>query len=306
MKIFKHRGDIYISKYGYKSSREERILITLLVAIVVLTIVFLGIMAHHYSSFAEFIAGDEVTVSEPVVDEEIALPDISGKFNFLVMETDDEQSSIHYIYLVQMNADSKAYKACTLLPDMVIDGKSIEDLYITGGGALVQSTLVSYLGIDIDYYIAFTNSNFVEFVSKMGSFVYPNTETIKFSGGTEDDTYSLRISDGEQNLTGNDTSNLMRYYSNEKVNFNITNEIVLYGITQLFNESNFNDSEKLFRLMLTNSSTNITVRNFEDGKNILMVFCLKNTDITVYSCNAEYNGKKLTNEGLKDIKGYFN
>ncbi len=306
VKIFKHRGDIYISKSGYKSSREERILLSLLAVIVVLTLIFLAIMGHKYSSFAEFIAGDDITIEQTEVYNEVNLPDISGRTNFLVFETDDEQSVIHYAYLVQMDCDTMSYKACTLDPKLTIDGDSLYDIYLSGGGALLQSRLTSVLGTNIDYYFGFENSDMVEFINSLGTIIYPMNESIKFNSGADDDSYSIRISDGEQRLGGNDISNLLRYYSNENMNISTSNEILLYALTQLFNADNFEKCDQLFRQMVTNSSTNITVRDFENGKDSIMVFCYKNSDITIYSCSPDYAKHQLSSNDLQDIKGYFN
>lgn len=306
MKIFKHRGDIYISKAGYKNSREERILLSLLAVIVVLTISFFAILGIKYDSFADFIAGDDVTVEQIEIQDDMTLPEISGRTNFLIMETDDEESVIHYLYLVQMDCDNMAYKTCVLSPNMDINGSTALDLFLSGGGALVQSSLVSYLGIDIDYYISFQRSDMVEFLNSFGNFIVPMKDEIMFNSGYDDDSYSIRIGDGEQTISGSDASNLMRYYSNEKVNLSTANEIVLYGLTQLFNADNFERCDQLFRLMISNSSSNITVRDFENNKNDIMVFCHKNTDIIVYSCAPKYSGKKLTDKSLQEIKGYYN
>lgn len=306
MKIFRHRGDIYISKAGYKNSREERILLSLLAVIVVVTIAFLVLLNSRYDSFADFIAGDDVTVEQTEVVDDIALPDISGRTNFLVIETDDEESVIHYMYLVQMDCDNMAYKACSLSPNMDINGSSALDLYLTGGGALVQSSLVSYLGIDIDYFVDFERSDMVEFLNSFGTFIVPMQDSIMFNSGYDDDSYSIRIGDGEQTISGSDASNLLRYYSNEKINFATANEVILYGLTQLFNADNYERCDQLFRLMITNSSSNITVRDFENNKADIMVFCHKNTDIIVYSCVPKYNGKKLSDKSMQEIKGYFN
>lgn len=306
MKIFKNRGDIYISKSGYKSSREERILLSLLAVIVVLTLVFLAIMGHKYSSFAEFIAGDDVTIEQTEEYNEINLPSISGRNNFLVFETDDEQSVIHYAYLVQMDCDTMSYKACTLDPRLTIDGDSLFDIYLSGGGALLQSKLTSVLGTNIDYYIGIENSDMVEFINSLGTVIYPMNESIKFNSGTDDDSYSIRIGDGEQKISGNDICNLMRYYSNEKQNIATANEILLYSLTQLFNTENFDRADQLFRLIVTNSTTNITVRDFENGKDSIMVFCYKNSDITIYSCSPKFAKHKLSATDIQDIQGYFN
>ncbi len=305
MKIFKNRGDIYISKAGYKSSREERILITLLVIIVVITIAFAVVLANKYDSVKDFFAGDSVTVTQ-VENKEEELPKISGKTNFLILETDQDETVIHYIYLLQADKDYLSYKVCAFMPDMMIDGESIYNIFLHGGGASLQTKLTAYFGFDIDFYASFDHDSFVEFVGKLGKFTYPSNENVRFNGGKDDDEYAIRISEGEQTLDSTDLSNLLRYYSTEKQNLNRVNEIILYGITQLFNEENYEDSEALFRLFINSSTTNITVRNAQDEKNALLVFCKKNTDITVYSAKTEYDGKKiLTQESVKEIKGYF-
>lgn len=308
MKIFKHRGDIYVSKSRYKSSREERILITLLILIVAVTIVFVTLLSSKYSSFSQFIAGDEVSVSTTVADEndDISLPSISGKGNFLIYETDDEQSVIHYAYILQIDADDMAYKTCAISPDTKIDGKSIYSIYSTGGGAALQNKLTSYLGIDIDYYVGFKKGDFVEYENKFGSFVYPSKESVNYDGGEKEDTYSVRIKEGEQKLQAIDVTNLLRYYIADKKNYTLANEIILYGYTSLFNSDNYENSETLFRHLMSSSNTNITVRDFENNKEVLFVFSKKNTDVTIYSCEVKYKNNTLTQESIKEMKGYFN
>lgn len=305
MKIFKNRGDFYIPKSGYKSSREERILVCILAVIVILTIIFIVLLSQKYSSAAEFFAEGEISTTVESNVDDIVLPSISGKTNYLIMETDKEQSVIHYIFLVQTDKDSLAYKVTALSPDMKIDDSSLIDIFELGGGAALQTQLTEYFGFEIDYYAQFIIEDFIEFANKMGTFVYPSNEEIRFSGGKGDDTYTIHINEGEQNISGKELSNLLRYYSSDKVKYSAANEIMLYALTELLNQDNFNDSESLFRLFISSSSTNITVRDFENGKNALQVFCYKNNDITVYSASAVYDSNILTQDSVKEIKGYF-
>ena len=304
MKIFKNRGDIYIPKSNYKKSKEETILKVLLAVIIIFTVVFLALLNHKYSSVANFFGDGEITTTQIALNEK-ELPKISGKTNFLVFETDDNKELIHYILLVQADKDSKAYKVCSLSPKTKIDNESILDIYLNGGGASLQTKLTEYFGIEIDCYAEFDNSSFVEFVSKMGSIIYNSYEDIRFSGGKENDKYTIRLSEGEQSINSRELSNLLRYYSEEKKNFKIENEIFISAITQLFNEENYEDCDSLFRLFIKSSSSNITVRDFENEKNALTVFCLKNTDITVYSAQTQYEKNVLTPQSVKEIKGYF-
>lgn len=306
MKLFKHRGDIYISKTGYKSSREERILIVLLVFIIIFTIAFLVLLGRQYNSVADFFTDGEITTTEVAnMAEDDMLPIIHGKTNYLVMETNDENTELHYLFLVQADSDSLAYKVTSFSPDMVANGKTLLDVYLTGGGAAVQSYLTEYFGFNIDYYAQFKMSDFVEFTNKMGSFIYPISDDIKFDGGNEDDNYTLRLKEGENKIDGKRLSNLLRYYCKDKPNYVNANNVILYALTGMFNAENYEKSEQLFRLFISNSSTNITVRDFENNKDNVMVFCKKNTDITIYSSASVYENNELDHDSMQNIKGYF-
>lgn len=305
MKIFKHRGDIYIGKSSGKKSREEHILLILLAIVVIFTAVFFGILSQKYSSVKEFFAGDSVTVTEQVSENE-ELPQISGKSNFLILETDDEESVIHFAFLVQADKDTQSYKVCTLSPNTDIDGQSLYDLYSLGGGATVQTKLTAYLGINIDYYAAMKTDDFIEFVNKLGTYVYPSSEVIKFNNDDSNDKYSVRLGKGEQKLSGSETSDLLRYYSNDNVDYSKANQVILYGLTELFNADNFDNAQAVFRLFINSATTNITVRNFQDNIDALEVFCKKNSDISVYSANIKYSKNNvLTQKSVQEIKGYF-
>lgn len=305
MKIFKNRGDIYISKSGYKNSKEEQILLSLLAVILIFTIVFLGLLSHRYSSASQFFGEGEVETTQNANTDEIALPEISGKTNFLIFETDEMNETIHYIYLLEADKDTLAYKVCSLSPDTKIGTQSIREIFSLGGGASLQTKMTEYFGFEIDYYAQFTTNNFVEFINDFGSFIYPSNEEIKFSGGSGDDTYTIHIKEGEQTIDGKELSNLLRYYSLDKPNFERSNEIILYALTNLFNPENYEDTQALFRLFISSASTNITVRDFENGKDAIQVFCYKNTDITVYSCTAQYEKNIISQNSVQEIKGYF-
>lgn len=307
MKIFKHRGDIYISKSDYtKSSGETKILMALLMVIVAVTLVFVVMLSQKYSSVAQFFADGKVTTSQVQNADDTVLPKVSGKTNYLIIETDDNKKTVHYLYLLQADKDNLAYKISVLSPKMDINGSTPNEIINEGGGALLQSKLAEYFGFEIDYYAQFETNKFVQFANKLGNFVYISPREIKYDVKSEDDAYALHISEGEQIIDGKQLSDLIRYYSNDDLNLTAANEAMLYAITELFNTENFNDCEALFKLFIHCSSTNITVRDFEKGKDALQVFCYKNTDITIYSSTPQYDGDVLTQDSMQDIKGYFN
>ena len=95
MKIFKNRGDIYISKSKGIKSAEERVLLIILAIIVILTIAFVVMLSQKYSSVAEFFVGEDVSVSDLAVDDMESLPQISGKSNYLTFADVGSYSEIN-------------------------------------------------------------------------------------------------------------------------------------------------------------------------------------------------------------------
>ncbi len=306
MRLFKNRGDIYIPKTGKSNSKEAKILFVFLFFIVIFTVVFVVLLNGRYKNAAEFFGEGEVSVTENSEFNEVNLPSVTGKTNFLILETDDENEIIHYIFLLQADKDNFAYKAAALSPDMKLDKTSIKEVYETGGGAALQTKLTEYLGIEIDYYAEFENSSAVDFLGKLGTIIYPANSDIRFSGGSGTDKYTIHINEGEQKLSATEMTNLLRYFSNEKHNYSAECELVLRIMTGLFNQKNFESSESLFRLFIKSCKSDITVRDYENGKNSIYVFCMKNTDITVYTVQTKYDENKvLTQKALKEIKGYY-
>lgn len=306
MKLFKNRGDIYISKNSLNASKQAKILYILLFLIIVFTVTFVVLLSQRYHTVAEFFAKGEVTATEvTAVSGENDLPKIEGKTNFLIMETDDAETELHYLFLLQADKDNLAYKTAALPLEMTIDGTPLNDIFQQGGGAALQKQLAQVLGFEIDYQVQFKASSFVEFANKLGSFLYVANEEIRFSGGGKDDSYSLHVNPGEQTLAGRDINNLLRYYAQEEENYAAENELILRFFTGLLNEENYENSEALYRLFVKSANTDITVRDFENGKNALMVYCKKNADITVYSVVAETEDTVLTSKCEKELRGYF-
>lgn len=307
MRIFKNRGDIYIPKSGYKSSKEEQILLSLLGVVVVFTVAFVIIMGNQYDfSMKNFFASDKVIEQQQEISTTATLPAISGKSNYLVVETNDKKDTVFYALLIQADRDNIAYKATILSPQTVIGTKSINQSFADGGIQGLFADMNNYFGFDINYYAHFTTSTFKDFVGDLGTFLYPSPESFKFSGGQGADEYSVRINEGESTINAKNFSNLLRYYVNEAKTYAIPNEIVLYALVGLIDEESQEDAQELFRTFIDDCSTNITVRDFASATDAMTVFTKSTDSIKVYSCVAQYDQNfTLTQESLKDIKGYF-
>lgn len=309
MKIFKNRGDIYVSKSGYKSSKEERILLALLGVCVAFTIVFVIVLGNKYDySIKKFFATDKVTqIVDENEDVSEQIPVISGKTNYLMIETNDDKNCVFYAALIQADGDNLAYKVTTLNPQTKIQGKTINDIFLKDGIKKLHEVVGDYFGFKVDYYVQFTHSSFKDFIDSLGTFLYPSSETLKFSGGQGNDQYSVRISEGEQKINSKTYSDLLRYYVNEKQNFEIANEIMLYSFMGLINENNNEKAEKLFRIFISDTITNITVRDYANSAEKISIFSKNTQNVKVYSCVAAYDGEyNLTQEAMSNIENYFN
>ncbi len=305
MKIFKNRGDIYVPK-SVRASKQAKVLYLLLAFIVVFTAVFIGFLSKNYNSAAEFFAKGELTVTEELTDSAAQLPKISGKTNYLIIGTDNDYDSIHFIFFLQADKTNKAYKAACISPKTVINNQSVQKIYKNSGVLELEKRLVEYFGFEFDYYALFDDSSFVEFVNKLGTFVYASGMEIDYSGGKEDDKYTLKINQGEQKISGRETANLLRYFSEKEKNFALENELVLRAMTGLITENNYDRADLLFRLFMKSAKTDVTVRDFETAKDSIKVFSTLSNEITLYSSNAQYDDKNvLTQSSLSGIKGYF-
>jgi anionic cell wall polymer biosynthesis LytR-Cps2A-Psr (LCP) family protein len=223
------------------------------------------------------------------------------------METDDSNQLIHYLFLLQADKDNLAYKVCALSPSMRLGEKNISEIYADGGGAALQIKMTEYFGLNINYYAQFKTASFVQFTEKLGSFIYNSNEKIRFSGGSGDDKYTIHIDEGESTIKGRDIANLLRYFSQEKENYEAENELILRAVTQLFNEENLEKDEQLFRLFIKSVKTDITVRDFENGKDAVYVFCQLSNDITLYTVQAQVDETNtLVPSSAQEIKSYFN
>lgn len=304
MRIFKNRGDIFFSKTNKEKSTEQKILISALVFIVSFTIVFVTAFAIKYDfSAKKFFKPESLqTTSADSINNEISLPEVSGKNNFVVMVSD--KNRLLFVYLLQVDMDSVSYKLTTLKPDTIADGKGLDEIFVSGDAENTKLACESLIGTDFDYYISFERDKFIEIFNDFGNIKYPMLEEIKYKNNTSAVPYSVKIKDGEQNLSGNDVVNLVRYYlENDKQSF--ANDLLLTCLVQQVNSDNLEKSDTLFRNFIKSVDTNISVKNYSLCTDSLLVLSNERTGVSIYNAPAQYKADKITDESLREVKGYF-
>ncbi len=109
MRIFKNRGDIYFSKTNKKKSTEQKILLIALTVIVLFSVVFMFIVgAKNDFSAKKFFEPEDLSTTAAAEESTIALPQVSGKTNYIVTVSEDE--NLLFVEMIQVDLDNKSYK----------------------------------------------------------------------------------------------------------------------------------------------------------------------------------------------------
>lgn len=307
MRIFKNRGDIYFSKTNKEKSKEQKILFIALIAIIAVTVIFVGILCiTNDFSAKKFFAPDELPTDNKITvdyEDEIDLPEVSGKTNYAVMLK--KEDILLFTILIQSDMDNKAFKVSTLKGDTQIDGNSLSDIFASSGAQNVMTAVENELGCDFDYYMAIDSNDYADFFDMLGKVNYPILNDIKYKEENSKVTYSLKIKSGEQSIDGKSFVNLIRYYIDSENNFSQANELVLAALAQQLNSENMADSDDMFKNFVKIADTNITVRDFSVSSDKLIVISNDQSAMGVYNAALQYDENKISDEGLKKVKSYF-
>ena len=303
MRIFKNRGDIYISSSRKKSDLEQKILLAVLAFIIVFTAVFLIIFGVRYDfSFKAFITPEDLKEEENVEVEQ--LPQVQGKTNYLLLLSNENTEDLYFCALLQTDMDTVSYKACTIAPQTQENGTEISDTYQSLGAAGVANSLSRLFGIDIDYYADFNYTDYVDFFDYLGSVNYTVLNDVRYKD-TSRYGYNIRISAGDQTLDGDSAVKLMRYYVSQENNFSAVNDIILAAVSQHINQENYEKRERAFSRFIEYAQTNITVRDFTAQQDNLTVLSSDTTGVNVYNVQVSYEGSVITSDSVSDVLGYF-
>lgn len=304
MRIFKNRGDIYFSKVNKEKSIEQRFLVTALVAIVAFTLVFtVGLGVKYNFSAKEFFAPDkEKTAVTYETDESLILPEVNGKTNFIL--TVNKENELLFVAIIQADLDNISYKTTILKPETVFDGESLNHIYKMSGAQNVEKAAELMLTTTIDYYVDINQKSFEEFFDSMGNITFPVLSEVKYKNRESEVPYSIRLKAGEQKISGDEFVNLIRYYLEEDMTSS-AGELMLASLQQHINPELMENKEKLYTQLVTNSDTDISVRDFSLADSAFSVLTNEKVGVGVYNAYAQYDGDEINMESLQNIKGYY-
>lgn len=303
MRIFKNRGDIYFSKNNKEKSTEQKILLIALAVIVLFTFVFmLCVAAKNDFSIKKFFEPEDLSTTTAVEDSTVALPQVSGKTNYIVTVADNE--NLLFVELVQVDLDNKSYKICTLKSSTEYDGSTLGYIYAHSGVLNVKSATENMISTTFDYYIDFQRDKFTEYFDSLGSVNYALVSDIKYKNNKSAVPFTVRMKAGEQVIKGTQAVNLVRYFL-ETNNQQSANDVLLTSLSKQINVDNFANKDSLFQDLVTKSNTNITVRDYSAADDDITVLCNSQNGISVYGAEVKYDKNKITKDTLQNAKGYF-
>lgn len=304
MKIFKYRGDIYFSKANKEKSKEQKILIIALAVIVAFTVLFVTVLCitNNFSA-KKFFAPEKIETTVVSVDDNLPdLPQVSGKSNFITAVSDKD--TLLFVILTQTDMDNKAFKVSVLKAGTELDGNTLGGIFASSGVQNVVNAVEAAFDCEFEYYMSFEKTDFQDFFNSLGEINYPVINDIKYRDDSAS-PYTLKMKAGEQKINGQHFVNMIRYYVEAENSTSQASELVLTALTQQLNSENMENSEKLFKSFSALADTNISIRDFSSATNALTVITNSQASMSVYSAGAEYDGNKITAEGLKSVKGYF-
>lgn len=307
MKIFKNRGSIYIPKSNMKSDREQKFLFACLGVLITGALVVLIIFGvrYHFSLKEFFRPADLQTAAETGDTAAVNLPDVSGKTNFVILETDNDAESLHFALLVQFDMDSNTYKAAAVGPDIRADNVPLNQTYEQGGAAAVLRALNEEFSLSVDNYFTFTDKNFTSMFDELGSATYAFTDSIR-DDLDGDDGFYVRVSAGEQKVDGDLCLRLIRYWCQIENDYTACNNFLVSMLTELFNDELYTDRLNKFSAVINLvTDTDMTVNDYTELEDVLQVACSEFAGMNVYYPEVQAQNGSFTDDSVQSIRSSF-
>ncbi len=305
MRIFKNRGDIYFSKSNKQKSREQSLLLISLAVIVVFTVIFtagLG-LKYHFSAKEFFAPDEEVTVTQNIADDDyLVLPEVSGKTNFIFTVT--KEGELLFAGMLQADMDNVAYKTTLIKPQTVCDGESLAEIYRMSGINGVQAALEQMFTTTFDFYVDIDKKSFESLYDDMSDVSFPIVNEINYKDESSAVEYSVKMKAGEQKINGGDFVNLIRYYLDNDM-CQAAGDLMLSSLQQHINPEFNEEKDELFTQLVSNSTTNITVRDFSIAESAFIVLTNEKVGVGVYNAYAEYSENEITDSSVRNVRGYY-
>ncbi|MBR1397394.1 MAG: LCP family protein [Selenomonadaceae bacterium] len=148
------------------------------------------------------------------------LPTIDGKMNIMLMGVDERSGDVgrsDTLMLLSLNANRESASLLSIPRDTRVKIKGhnydkINAAYAYGGENLSQSTLESFLGINIDHYVIVNTSSFVDLIDALGGIDISVEKRMKYEDPWDDGGgLVIDLKPGIQHMDGKTAITYVRY-----------------------------------------------------------------------------------------------
>ena len=212
-------------KIARRNKRMKLLFLSVFIAVASFTF-YTGFKFSNVSNFNSFnlvnkLSSSIKTVQHLTLNEETKnLPTIEGRMNIMLMGVDERSGDIgrsDTLMLLSLNANSENASLLSIPRDTRVKIKGhnydkINAAYAYGGENLSQSTLESFLGINIDHYVIVNTKSFVDLIDALGGIDINVEKRMKYEDPWDDGGgLVIDLKPGLQHMDGRTAITYVRY-----------------------------------------------------------------------------------------------
>ena len=170
-----------------------------------------------------------------------------------------------YYSLIKLDAPNQRVLVTSLPADTRAGEKTLMQISSHGGSAAVVEALARELEIKIDRYLRIEENSFASLVDELGSVTYDLKNTVEHYDENGQLAYSMNK--GKHVFFGEKLCGLIKYSGKDEIErANEQSEILASLFSQRLTSGGYDDSQKIFEMVVNFSESNINVFDFENRR----------------------------------------
>ncbi len=228
--------------------------------------------------FNNFFNTGESTTAEPEITTE-APERFEGGAMFLVGVTTDDKKTLDFAQIISVDLGERTIRVVPVSADTACvtkKGKTLSDIVFDGGGTELKAELSEIYGENISRYVMLTENDYKTVFRTMGDIKVKLPAEIVY----DTDDMFLELSEGENDMTPEKTYKYMKYlcetYSPEEA-ARKNADLSVFAFDSLYNTENLSEAEDIFKILINNCTSDISIVDFTENKNKLSALLPKDS-----------------------------
>lgn len=258
-------------RQGLNSETKRFFAIFFSCVLLVLLISCLAILSKYDFNIKSAVSGEAETETVTVTEEN-EVPEMQGEKTYFFWCAEDDRSSIHFAWLVNINMNGRTMRVFTVTPETVVDfegeAASLERVYSQAGANELAAAVERASGIELDGYAGSDGDSFRAMINSFGGVDVTVPEQVEYRG----EGLTLVLVKGKQNMKGDTLYKYMLYLESlgakgRSMQANVLNEI----FKSVFSPSYMNRLTNLFSKFSNTLKTDLTIVDFSQAENAIRV-----------------------------------